>query len=117
MTAITVAVVVGVFDFLTKGTANWSDLPGLFRGWSWHLSMGTLFFAMLLLIALAHRDFKYLYFVTAYIAEDATYYLMESVASRRLLWNNWLGLWSSKRQYWLTVLIVLTLNIGGAYVA
>ena len=78
LTASLYAILVGLYDYTIKGTAEYKTLGELFKGWSWHTAIFALFVASLVFKASASHDWRLMYAVPAFINEDATFYLLRS---------------------------------------
>ena len=71
-----IAVVVGVLDYLLKGSVPWENLPELFKGFSWHNTMSALYLVAVTLFAYSHGNWFYLIGMLGLINEDFSFWMI-----------------------------------------
>ncbi len=71
-----IAIVVGVLDYILKGSVAWEDLPELFRGFSWHNTMSGLYLVLVTLLAYSHGNWLLLIGFIGLINEDFSFWII-----------------------------------------
>jgi len=116
LTALLYAVIVGVFDYTIKGVVAYNKLHTFYRGWSWHITIFIGYVLLLVAKAGTMGNWNILWMLPAYSAEDATYYIIDSVRKKRVCYNSWLGIWRTPAQYWITILVINLVTLTGGFV-
>ncbi len=90
MNIVLIGFAVGLIDYTIKEVRDWSDLPNLFKGWTWHITMGSLYIALIVLYAYASGEWIALVGTIGLINEDFFYYLIKSIYNKKIFTNKWL---------------------------
>lgn len=112
------AIGIGFIDVAVKGFWNWNDLPAFVQGWSWHIFLFLVYVGYLALIAKIMK-FNLLEIIAGLLiwsVEDLTFYLLKSLFTWHLYWNDWFGFFSPEH-YFLTVLDMNVLALILFYIA